>query len=200
MSELGEEGLVVGRSDSGGTVDVADTERLGGLGGGVNSLESSEGVSSGGVGGEDESVNGSLGGVNGGGGEGGADGTSVGVGVHLLDTVNGTVGDGNLESLLVGLGTGLSLDGSSGGFDGDGRGGGGRVMETGHVQRVSGPHVRVELNEVSVVTLGELPDEVLRYGHLYRLAVLKKAVHALSEAVRGIKAKVISIVDKLKHG
>jgi hypothetical protein len=200
LSELGEESLVIGSGDSGGTVDVGDTERLGGLGGGVNSLETSEGVSSGRVGLVDESVNGSLGRVDGGGSEGGVLTTSVGVSNHLLDSVLGTVSDGDGESLLVVLNTLLTvIDGSLGGFDGDGGSGLGRVVETGHVQRVSRPHVGVELNEVGVVTLGELPDEVLRNGHLYRLKVLRFAVRA-TEVVRDIKTKGISIVDKLKHG
>jgi len=123
-----------------------------------NSLESLEGVSSGGVGHEDLGVDGSSGT-----GDGSVDGgrvVSLGASSDLadgllVDTVVGTVSDSNVDFLAV-LATGNT----------DGGGSLGSVVETGHVQGVSGEHVFVELDEVGVVTLGELPDEILRNGHI----------------------------------
>ena len=40
-------------------------------------------------------------------------------------------------------------------------------MEAGLVHAVLGPGVEVELNKAGVVSLGELPDDVLGNGHLY---------------------------------
>ena len=134
----------------------------------LNSLESSEGVSLGSGVLEDESLNGSSGGMNGGVAHGGVGSSGDRVSGDLLDSVLGTVGDSNVESLLVLLGGGSVHDGLSSSVDGDGGCGLRSVVEAGHVQRVSGELVEVELDEVSVVTLGELPDEILRNGHLYR--------------------------------
>jgi hypothetical protein len=64
---------------------------------------------------------------------------------------------------------------------------------------VSGEHVFVELDEVGVVTLGELPDEILRNGHLYRLKVLRFAVRA-AEVFRVIKQESCQHRSQLKHG
>lgn len=134
----------------------------------LNSLESSEGVSLGIGVLEDESLNGSSGGMNGGVAHGGLGSSGDRVSRDLLDSVLGTMGDSNVESLLVLLGGGSVHDGLTSSVDGDGGGGLRSVVEAGHVQRVSGELVEVELDEVSVVTLGELPDEILRNGHLYR--------------------------------
>jgi hypothetical protein len=134
----------------------------------LNSLESSEGVSLGSGVLEDESLNGSSGGMNGGGAHGGVGSSRDRVSGDLLDSVLGTMGDSNVESLLVLLGGGSVHDGLTSSVDGDAGGGLRSVVEAGHVQRVSGELVEVELDEVSVVTLGELPDEILRNGHLYR--------------------------------
>lgn len=134
----------------------------------LNSLESSEGVSLGSGVLEDESLNGSSGGMNGGGAHGGVGSSGDRVSGDLLDSVLGTMGDSNVESLLVLLGGGSVHDGLTSSVDGDAGGGLRSVVEAGHVQRVSGELVEVELDEVSVVTLGELPDEILRNGHLYR--------------------------------
>ena len=144
-----------GLLDSGsGTVDV----RSGGV---VDALESLEGIASGGVGLVDELVDASLGSVDG--------GAAVNEMVtltarglsNLLDSVLDALLGDDVESLLL-LDDSATADLLTSTLDGDGGSGLRSVVESRVVQGVLGPHVGVELNEVGVVTLGQLPDKVLR--------------------------------------
>ena len=142
-----------GLLDDGGSGNV----RSGGVG---DTLESLVGVASGGVGLVDEGFDGSSSTVDGGAGLSGVITSDGRVGGNLLDSVLAdSLGD-NVKSRGLG---------SLGSVEGDGGSRLGSVVEAGGVEGGLGPHVAVELNEVSVVTLGELPDEILRAGHLYRL-------------------------------
>lgn len=131
-------------------------------GGVVDALESLVGIASGGVGLVDELGDASLGSVDG--------GAAVNEMVtltarglrNLLDSVLDALLGDDVESLLVLLDGSATADVLTSTLDGDGGSGLRSVVESSVVQGVLGPHVGVELNEMGVVTLGQLPDQVLR--------------------------------------